>query len=420
MVFPFNILKKLKMTIKKIKFFLNKRLFYKIDKNKRSSQLVPVSFFFLSNISSSKKRSQMQLELLKFSEEKELKIIIEHWIRISNINLGWIPEFDKLVVNYATAIFIFDTFRISSSLSKTIFGHTSCVYSINYSTFNVLFDEHSRPVSCTKFSQYHYYNYHQNIVCSSSYDKTIRFWDIKNNKQLKILNEHTDDIFSIEFSPFNNGKYLCSGSRDETIRLWDIETYKILNIFNGHKNTVRCIDFSSLQNNNNNNKIGGNGYAICSGSYDKTIRIWDIETTKQLNIFNGHTSWVTCIKYGSNELGILSGSLDSSIRLWDIRSGKQIQVFNGHTHTISCVEYSPFIINNNNNHQNIYGNSNVICSGSYDNTIRFWDIRSNKEELYKIKGEKKDNGISCITFLRFNNDIHLYYGSYKGFIQIWR
>ncbi|ETO09296.1 hypothetical protein RFI_28091, partial [Reticulomyxa filosa] len=50
---------------------------------------------------------------------------------------------------------------------------------------------------------------------------------------------------------------------------------------------------------------------------------------------------------------------------------------------------------------NNIGNSNVICSGSSDNTIRFWDIRSNKNELYMIKGdEKEDCGIYCLKFIR--------------------
>ncbi|ETO10950.1 hypothetical protein RFI_26425, partial [Reticulomyxa filosa] len=94
---------------------------------------------------------------------------------------------------------------------------------------------------------------------------------------------------------------------------------------------------------------------------------------------------------------ILSGSEDKSIRLWDMRTGQQIKKFKGHTFAVWAVEYSPFIIKNNND---IIG-SNVICSGSGDNTIRFWDSRSNKNQLYMIRGDDKqhDNAITCIRFV---------------------
>ncbi|ETO05806.1 G-protein beta WD-40 repeats containing protein [Reticulomyxa filosa] len=331
-----------------------------------------------------------------------------------------------------------DTFRLSAKLLKTFIGHAHRVNSIAYPAFDggqflcsgshdktvrvwdmdtteqiQLFDGHSSYVYCVKFSPYHYHKHHRHVICSSSNDKTIRFWDIKHNRQLERFNKHIWGISGIEFSPFNCGQYLCSASYDRTIRLWDIETSNSLHVFNGHEDYIFCVDFSPLQSNNNCNEksngigvIGGNGYTICSGSFDKSIRIWDIETAKKLLSLKGHTDSVMSVKYGSNKLGIngvantiLSGSMDKSVRLWDIRSGQQIQLFTGHTSWAMAVEYSPFEVNDD----KVGGNSNVICSGSLDNTVCFWDIRSNKG-LYVIKGsDERDSGevdgIYCLEFL---------------------
>ncbi|ETO05714.1 hypothetical protein RFI_31683 [Reticulomyxa filosa] len=128
-------------------------------------------------------------------------------------------------------------------------------------------------------------------------------------------------MYSTDYSTFNNGQFICSASRE-------------------HKDSILCVDISPLQSNNNNDNnksnnigvIGGNGYTICSGSNDKTIRICDIETTKQLVVNSG----------GVNI--ILSGSEDKSVRLWDIRSGQQIQAVNKHINSVMCVEYSSFVI----------------------------------------------------------------------------
>ncbi|ETO36049.1 WD repeat-containing protein, partial [Reticulomyxa filosa] len=156
---------------------------------------------------------------------------------------------------------MFDTFHSSSKLINTFTGHTDTAWSIDYSAFNDCqficsgsadrtvrvwdvdnnkqiqsFNGHSRALNCVKFSSYHYHNHRQNVICSSSYDKTIHFWDFKNNNQLQIFNGHTHSVFGIEFSSFNNGRYLCSGSNDKTIHLWDVETSKSLHAFNGHEN----------------------------------------------------------------------------------------------------------------------------------------------------------------------------------------
>ncbi|ETN97106.1 WD-40 repeat-containing protein [Reticulomyxa filosa] len=371
---------------------------------------------------------------LESSEKEKVEVIIRHWIQVLNIKLGWIHDFDEIIfkfviLSFAMDIFMFDIFH-SSQLLNTFSGHTNRVTSVDYSTFDgdqficsssadktvrvwdlktdkqiQLISEYSSYTYCVKFSTYHR-RLHRNVICFSSFDKTILFWDIKNNRQLQAFDGHGSNVFGIELSQFSGGRYLCSGSHDKTIYLWDIETCKSLHVFNGHTHTVWCVDFSPLQSNNNNSDksnsigvIGGNGYTICSGSWDKTIRIWDIETTEQSIVFEGHKHWIMSVKYGSNELGntggantILSGSIDQSVRLWDIRSGQQIQVFNGHTRSVTCVEYSPFVVDS----IEVGDSSNVICSGSLDNTIRFWDIRSNKNALHVMNDKKDGDGVQFV------------------------
>ncbi|ETO07746.1 WD-40 repeat protein [Reticulomyxa filosa] len=277
------------------------------------------------------------------------------------------------------------------------------------------FNEHSATVFCVKFSQHHKINLNRDVICSSSQDKTIRFWDVDNNKQLKILNGHNGGVFCIGFSPLEGGRYLFSGSSDNTIRVWNVQRANLLYTYTGHTNIVRCLDCSPVQTNS------GSGYIICSGSNDKTVRAWDIETGRQFMAFHGHSEGITSVKFGSNELGyyggsnlIISGALDKIIRLWDIRHQKHIGSFYGHNCAIYDIEFSPFIINNN----DICCNSNVICSASHDNTLRFWDLRSCSKELYVHRGDKDDNGILITIYVYQQKKDNFVFGDKFKFVFV--
>ncbi|ETO33258.1 F-box and wd40 domain protein [Reticulomyxa filosa] len=167
----------------------------------------------------------------------------------------------------------------------------------------------------------------------------------------------------------------------------------LLNTYTGHASVVQSIDYSTFDD----------CQLICSGSYDNTVRIWNFDNNKQIQSLNRHSAFVLCVKfsqyhyhnhcqhYGSNELLniILSGSADESVRLWNIRSGQQIQ-------DVISVEYAPFIIESNRS------NSNVVCSGSVDKTIKLKKKINNNEQ--------KSNGDSCVN---------LCYGSDKDSIRVW-
>ncbi|ETO12264.1 ribosome assembly protein 4 (RSA4), partial [Reticulomyxa filosa] len=125
----------------------------------------------------------MNLNISIKAKEEEIQIIIHHWIRTLNIQLGWIKDFDKLVVNYVSSfacnVFMFDTFRSSSKLINILTGHTDIVWSIDYSTF----DDYQ-------------------LICSGSRDKTVRVWDVNNNKKIQSFHGHSDSVDCVKFSSY--------------------------------------------------------------------------------------------------------------------------------------------------------------------------------------------------------------------------
>src|SRR5271169_3086414 len=87
-----------------------------------------------------------------------------------------------------------------------------------------------------------------------------------------------------------------------------------------------------------------------------------LRTGKVLQTLEGHTNWV----YALAALGdgmLASGSWDKTIRLWDLRTGKVLQTLKAHTTSVSAL--------------GALGDG-TLASGSWDKTIRLWDLRTGK------------------------------------------
>jgi len=79
-----------------------------------------------------------------------------------------------------------------------------------------------------------------------------------------------------------------------------------------------------------------------SGSWDKTVRVWDIDGKQDPVVLKGHTDQVTCVAVvegGGDGSGarIVSGSLDKTVRVWDIDGKQDPVVLEAHTELRSCV-----------------------------------------------------------------------------------
>ena len=82
------------------------------------------------------------------------------------------------------------------------------------------------------------------------------------------------------------------------------------------------------------------GAKIVSGSWDKSVQVWDASTGAKLQQLNGHIYCVRSVAFSHDGIHIVSGSDDMSVRVWDASTGAELQQLHGHTDRVNSVAFS--------------------------------------------------------------------------------
>jgi WD40 repeat protein len=166
---------------------------------------------------------------------------------------------------------------------------------------------------------------------------------------------------------------LVSGSFDTTIKIWEICTGQCLQTLQGHQQSLRRTTFSP------------DGQHLASCSFDQTIKLWNIQTGECLRTFKGHTAQVVSLAFSPDGQRLASGSFDQTIRLWDVGSGECVQTLQEHTGIISAVVFNPVFPAANDVMQEHEAKALVsapdlpeLISGSFDETIKFWNVKTGR------------------------------------------
>ncbi|KAK4689129.1 F-box and WD-40 domain protein MET30, partial [Tremellales sp. Uapishka_1] len=119
----------------------------------------------------------------------------------------------------------------------------------------------------------------------------------------------------------------------------------------GHTDGIMCLQYHTA--------LTSPSYPVLiTGSYDRTIRVWNLDTCEEVRFMHGHTRAVRTLQFDQRLL--FTGSMDGTVRMWNWRAGDCMRVLEGHTDGVISLNYNGYL----------------LASGSADTTIQVWNFRT--------------------------------------------
>jgi guanine nucleotide-binding protein subunit beta-2-like 1 protein len=196
------------------------------------------------------------------------------------------------------------------------------------------------------------------MLISASRDRSIIVWTLTRDMEQygvakKRLTGHAHYVQDVAIS--SDGQFALSGSWDATLRLWDLNTGNTTRRFIGHTKDVLSVAFSA------------DNRQIVSGSRDKTINLWNtLGQCKYTITDDGHKEWVSCVRFSPNLITplIVSAGWDKIVKVWNLNHCKLRTNLIGHTGYVNTVTVSP--------------DGSLCASGGKDGTAMLWDLNEGR------------------------------------------
>ncbi|KAI9917578.1 hypothetical protein PsorP6_012788 [Peronosclerospora sorghi] len=206
-----------------------------------------------------------------------------------------------------------------------------------------------------------------NLLLTASRDKSLLVWQLSNDGEeygfaRRRLQGHSHYVEDVVIS--SDGQFALSGSWDGTLRLWDLNTGITTRRFVGHTKDVLSVAFSA------------DNRQIVSGSRDKTVKLWNtLGECKYTITEDGHTEWVSCVRFSPSTANplIVSCGWDKVVKIWNLSNCKLRTNLFGHEGYLNTVTVSP--------------DGSICASGGKDGTANLWDLNEGKRLYSLVAGD---------------------------------
>jgi guanine nucleotide-binding protein subunit beta-2-like 1 protein len=236
-----------------------------------------------------------------------------------------------------------------------------------------------------------------NFCLSSSWDGTLRLWDLLTGETTRQFIGHKKDVLSVAFSPDN--RQIVSGSRDRSIKLWNTIGECKMTVDDAHGDWVSCVRFSP----------NIEAPIIVSAGWDKTVRVYNLKDSLRVKTdLPGHTGYLNTVTVSPDGSLCASGGKDGVAMLWDLNEGKRLYSLETNGAIIHALCFSP--------------NRYWLCAATSKN-ITIWDLES-KAVVAELKPEEEERGRKALvpfpTCLAWSADgTTLMSGYTDGVVRVW-
>ncbi|CAN0017244.1 unnamed protein product [Lampetra planeri] len=210
------------------------------------------------------------------------------------------------------------TTKVNSSFSSALQGITTRVVhmeerNVYCSAYNVLIVlQKEEPCRVVAYAGGH-------LAALGSIDRHVRLLDVERAKEVPpVIRGHAGSVRAVLVCQERG--LLLSGSYDLSIRSWNMHSGACLRIFRGHQGTVTCLAL--------------HGDCLVSGAKDAHVKVWDVHTGRCLHTLK-HRRCIRAV--GANAGHVASGCEGGLVKVWHLESGSLIKVLEGHRGAITSL-----------------------------------------------------------------------------------